>query len=528
MNTSWQESETIEFKQSLAEKEEAGKDLCAFANKNGGTIYFGVKNNGEKLGLQDVNEKTIRQLSQLYSNNIQPRLYPSITIENDDGKQFIKIAVAKSSTPYHIFQNTPYIRVASTSPRMPQEEYKRRLIRYQGTNVDYSSIKVERATFSDLSPVAIKELRALLKESSRLQQNIDTFNDEQLLKNLQLIQDNSITVAALVLLGSEESLAKYLPYAEIRYGYKLSTSETRNQDSVVFRGGYLLYYNQLWEKINARNITLSIPHGLFLGEKKAFEEETIREAVNNAVMHRDYQESETIFIFQYPTSIEVKSPGGFVEGITMENILSESRVRNKLIADVLYRCEFVEQFGTGVNLMFKKQLSLGKNPPDYTQSQERRVVLRLDGAIQDMDFAKYVFKVADAIQKPLGDEELLLLYRIKNRQKVRSNEIGKLAELGLVEKVGYGKWMLSKKYYSDTEHKGLYTRGKGLHEKTRVELILQHLKEFPEGAKKQAFQELFPDLEWVQIWRILNKLRRDGKIVFTGTRRSKTGVYKLI
>ena len=380
----------------------------------------------------------------------------------------------------------------------------------------------------DLSPSAIKELRKLLTESGRFQQAVDGYDDSQLLKNLQLIQDGHITVAALGLLGTEEGLAKHLPYAEIRYGYKLSQDEIRNQDSAIFRGGYLLYYEKLWEKINSRNITLNIPHGLFLSERKAFEEETIREALNNAVIHRDYQESETIFVFQHQTSIEIKSPGGFVEGITLENILSESKVRNKLIADILYRCEFVEQFGTGVRLMYRNQLALGKEPPDYSHSQENRVVLRLDGAIQDIEFAKYVLKVANEKQKQLSDQELLLLYRIKSGKKVNQAEAKNLVELGLVEKFGYGKWILSKKYYVDTKQRGKYTRRKGLDVETNKELILKHLKEFPEGAKKSDLQEVLPQLGWIQIWRLLRGLREEGKITFTGDRRSKSGVYKLI
>lgn len=477
----WQESETIEFKQSLAEKEAAGADLCAFANKNGGVLYFGVKNNGELLGIQDINEKTIRELAQLYRDNTQPIFYPKITIEEKNKKSFIRIEVDKSDTPYHVFKNTAYIRTASASPQMKQDEYQRRLVRFQGINADYSAKLIPNATMHDLSSQAISELRKLLKKSNRFSRNIDDLIDIQLLRNLQLMQGDEVTVAALVLLGSEEGLSKYLPYAEVRYGYRFSESELRNQDSEIFKSGYLLYYNLIWNKINSRNITLNIPHELFLTERKAFEEDTIREAVNNAIMHRDYQSAETIFILQYPTLFEIKNPGGLVEGIDLENIRTESKVRNKLIADVLFRCEFVEQFGMGVNLMFKNQLSLGKCPPDYSLSDYNRVVLRLDGTIQDIEFAKYVLKIADEKQKFLSDEELILLYRRRHR--------------------------------CGEDNKAL---------------ILKYLKKFPDGAKKQELKGVLPQLRWLQIWRILSSLRKDGKITFTGSKRSNLGVYKLI
>ena len=523
----WQESETLEFKTSLAGKEDAGADLCAFANKIGGVIYIGVKNGGENVGIQDANEKTIRGLAQFYRDNTQPTLYPKITIEEKNEKKLIKIEVEKSDTPYHTFKNIPYIRMASSSPQMKQDEYQRRLVRYQGLNSDYSAKLISGTNINDLSVQAIQELRRLFIKSNRFSQDISHLDDLNLLKNLQLIQNNTITVAALVLLGTEESLAKYLPYAEIRYGYRLSESEGRNQDMVIFKGGYLLYYNSLWEKINSRNITLNIPNGLFLTEKKAFEEDTIREAVNNAVMHRDYQSAETIFIFQYPTNFEIKNPGGFIEGIDINNILTESKVRNKLVADILYRCEFVEQFGTGVNLMFKNQLSLGKNPPDYSKSDNHRVDLKLDGNIQDIEFAKYVLKVADDKQKLLSDNELILLYKIKQGKTVSTDDVKSMAEMGLIEKIGRGKWMLAKKYYIDTNQKGKYTHQKGLDTNTNKALILTHLKDFPGGSRKEDLQRVLPSLSWIQIWWLLKQLRKDGKVVYTGDRRSKKGVYKL-
>jgi len=525
MKNNWQESEKIEFKETLAEKEDAGKDICAFANKNGGELFFGVKNDGKILGIKTANEKTLRDLVQYYRDNIQPSIYPTVEI---DDQALIRIVIIKSDTPYHIFKNVPYIRVGSSSNQMRQEEYKRKLNSYQSTNSDYSSKTIKGTTIVDLSERAIENLRKLLTKSKRFGTDIKRINNLELLQNLQLIQKNEITVAALILLGTNDSVSKYLPYTEIRYGYRLSKDEIRNQDTMIFNGGYFLYYDELWQKINSRNITLNIPQGLFLSERKAFEEDSIREAINNAVTHRDYQTPESTFVMQFPTLIEIKSPGGFVEGITIENILDQSKTRNKLVAEILYKCELVEQFGTGIDLLYKNQLSLGKNPPNYNNSDENRVVLELDGSIQDIEFAKYVLKVADERQKSLGNKELLLLYKIKSNQKVPLKEVKNLLDIGLIEKIGYGKWSLSKRYYVDTHHRGTYTRSIGLDKETNKELLIKHLKEFPDGARKQELLEVLPHLEWYKIWRILNVLIKEHIIVFTGPRRSKSGVYKLL
>lgn len=505
-NLNFVESETVEFKESLNEKQDGGESLCAFVNKNGGTLYFGVKNNGDLVGIQTISEKTIRDLSQYYYDNFEPAIVFSIEAKNIQGINIIIIKADKSSTPHHTFKGKSYIRIGPTTRPMSQEELQRRLVYYKSTNKDYSSTIIKDAKMPDLSIDAIQELRRLLMQSGRYKRDVNKLGTEQLLTDLNLLQNNKLTLACLLLLGTEKALSRLIPQAEIRYGYRLNEGEIRNQDTEIFTGGYLLYYQKLWEKIDSRNITLNIPFGMRLLDKKAFEEETIREALNNAVIHRDYTSTESSFVIQYPTKIEIKSPGGFLEGITVENIINETKTRNKLFADALYKCELVEQFGSGVNLMYQNQLSLGKSPPDFSKSNYEHVILKIDGTIQDIEFAKYVIKVAQEKQKILNDQELLLLNRIKNNHKVSASEITRnLLDLGLIENAGYGKYMLSKAYYSSSNQKGLYTRIKGLNDEEKKALILKHLHEYERGYIED-FKQLLPETSESKIYRLLKEL----------------------
>lgn len=411
---------------------------------------------------------------------------------------------------------------------MPQVEYQHRLIYYKSTNKDYSSTTLSDYKVSDLSPTALLELRKMLIDSERYDADITNLSDEQLLKDLLLIQGGKLTIASVILLGTESTLSKALPYAEFRFGYKLDQNEIRNQDTMIYKGGYLLYYNSIWEKIQARNLTISIPLGMRVVDRRAFDEQSIREALNNAIIHRDYLISESTFVMQYPTKIIIKSPGGFPEGITIENIIDESKPRNKLLADILFKCELVEQFGNGVNLMYRNQLALGKNPPNYKASNDKRVTLELDGNIQDIEFAKYVLKVADSKGKDLNDEELLILHKIKNNEKIPSSPILEgLLELGLIEKVGFSKYMLSKQYYTDMNLRGKYTKKKGLSRNKNKELILQHLHDF-KSATKAEFAEVFKyELSPKEISNLLEELKRDKKIFFEGAPRSHKGRWTL-
>lgn len=517
------ESEKIEYKESLSEKDEGGECIVGFSNKNGGELYFGIKNNKDVIGIADITEKTIRELSQLYVDNTEPKVIPKIEVIKLSELNVIKITIDKSSTPYHTYKKKPYIRVASATKPMPQDEYQKRLISYKELNQDYSAKKVSNVELADLAPDALLALRKLLKSSGRFKVNIDKLSDEQLLRDLQLLQEGKLTIASLVLLAKDSTLSKHMPYVEIRYSYKIDESDVKPQDIEIFNGGYLLYYDKIWEKINARNLTLSVPQGMVTRDVKAFDEESIREAINNALIHRDYSLNESIFITQYQQKIEIKSPGGFVDGVTVENILDESKTRNKLIADTLFKSEFVEHLGNGVNLMFKNQLSFGKNPPNYSRTNLNNVYLELDGKIKDVEFAKYVFNVANKKNRELSDKELILLNQIKENKRVNSSYVSdNLLEIGLIEKGGYGKFLLSRNYYDDTHRIGEYTRNQGLSKEQNKMLIIKHLQTFSKGYKKDLAQVL-PSLQPHQIYRLLVELREEKKISFVGERRSYSG-----
>lgn len=389
---------------------------------------------------------------------------------------------------------------------------------------DYSAKIIDGAEMSDLSPEAIKELRNLLIQSERVEKDINFFSDEQLLVDLGLIRKSKITIAALVLLGKENSLKKYLSHAEVRFGYKVNDSAIRNDDTKIFSEGYLLFYNNLWDKIDSRNLTLRLPYGLKLLEKKAFDEETLREAINNAIIHRDYSRTGTILIIQTTKSFEITSPGGLLEGITIENMADETRARNKLIADVLFKCDFVEQFGNGVNLMIQNQLSYGKSIPDYKNTTDSKVVLKIDGTIQDYVFARYVYLIAIKKGKILNDKELLILNKIKLNQKIETNEIAtNLLDLGLIESLGRGKYILSKQYYRRMDKRGEYTQKKGLDKGTNKLLILDHLKKWGKGYMYE-FKDVFKrEIQKPRINKYLDELKQEGKIELVGNSRAVRG-----
>lgn len=519
----------MDFKKTTAEKEDAGCDIVAMANKNGGVIFFGVKPNGAIVGCPN-GDKEIRELANFFSGNIEPALPLEIIGEELDGKGIIKIVIPKSKTPSHTFKQRFYLRMGTeTQSKGLQAEYQRRLIALGSPDKDFSASVLAGATLEDLDPSAILELRTRLKESGRFDADIDHLDDTALLTNLRLLDNGKITIAALVLLGKLISVARYIPNAEVKYAYQTTEGEQRGQDMVVYEGGYFLNHASIWAKIDSRNIQLEIPEGLFLRNRKAFDSETVREAINNAIIHRDYLQQAPVFIVQHPTDIEVKSPGSLPDGVTLENIRDESRPRNKLIARVLRFAGFVEEFGTGVNLMFKNQLASGKAPPVFTVDSQH-VSVRIDGAIRDIEFVRYITKVTEKYGRPLSDDELILLDSIRRGERIPAARIpNDLLKFGLIERVGYGKYMLSKEYYRYAGLPVEYTKRKGLSKMQKKALILEHLKNFPEGTKKADLLAVLDNaIHPMQLYRWLVELKQEGRVVIEGKPTSPNAKWKLI
>jgi len=522
------ENEHLEFKEAKsAFSFDSGRhSICgycvALANERGGKLILGVREGMPRIAVGTRAFLNIAELKKDIFNFWKRRVVVEEFLY--EGKRILILTIPSRPIAEAIeFRGQYLMRIDDRLESMTSDEIRK--ISNESVN-DYSAEVVDGVTWEDLSPEAIKELRRRLHESDRVKIDIDNLDDEQLLKDLQLIKDSGFTRASLVLLGKESTLKTFLPHAEVRFGYKINENEIRNQDRAIYCKGYLLFYDEIWQKINSRNIDLHIPSGMLLVNRKTFDEEAIREAINNAITHRDYSIAEEIFISQTQTKIAVKSPGGFLDGITIENIMDECKTRNKLIADVLDKCVLVEHFGNGVNLMIKKQLSLGKNFPDYTKSDKRHVSLELDGVIKDMEFAKYVLRVANKKQKELNDKELAILYKVKNNKKIKANEITEsLLSVGLIERLGYGKYILSKQYYESIEKKGEYTRRRGLDKTTNKELIIKHLEHYRKGYMKEFIQVL-KDIPQRTINTYLKELERDGKIMLKGNPRISRGVNK--
>ncbi len=232
----------------------------------------------------------------------------------------------------------------------------------------------------------------------------------------------------------------------------------------------------------------------------------MREAILNAVSHRDYQLGGSVFVRQYPRRLVIESPGGFPVGITVENILDRQAPRNRRIAEAFARCGLVERSGQGMNWMFEESIRQGKLRPAFTGTDAYQVVLTLHGQVQDPRFVRFLEEVGRETQASFDVHDFLLLDLIHREEPVPAglqSRLRRLADLGVIETIGRGRgarYLLARRFYTATGQGGVYTRRRGLDREQNKALLLKHIEENrATGAKMQEFRQVLPALSRSQI-----------------------------
>ena len=516
------ETENLEFKEAKNnfEKEKLIKYCVALSNEMGGILVLGVT---DKLPRQVVGTNVFQNFASLQKDIFDIlRFRIEITEIQKDGKRILAIEIPSRpiGTPIE-YKGTYWMRLNESVEPMSQDQLRRIFAEAQP---DYSAQPCPDATINDLSDTAVSMFRVLWAKKSANQQ-ILTLSLEQLLIDAELLIDNRLNYAALILLGKKDSLGKYLANAEIVFEYSSNESNIESQQRKDYRDGFLGIQDKVLDLINLRNDVHHIQEGLFIRDIPYFNEEVIREALLNAVCHRDYQLNGSVFIKQYPKQLIFENPGGFPSGITPENIIYRHSPRNRRIAEVFQKCGLVERSGQGADKIFRKTIEESKPLPDYTKSDSYSVSLLLKSDIQDVHFLQFFDKVINEEQISFSIDDLLLLEQLRQniQPAPQSHEnLHRLIENGIVEVFSRGrgtKYILTKKFYTHVGQEGVYTRRRGLENIEKKELILKHLRTNGKGTYNE-FQQIFPSLTKFQIHSLLKSLKKAEKIKHVGSYKS--------
>jgi len=357
---------------------------------------------------------------------------------------------------------------------------------------------VAGATLADLDPLERERLRQSVQQygGDRVLLELD---DEALDGALGLTRrlpagGRAPTLTGLLLIGREPALRELVPTHEFAFQVLAREAVRFNE----FRRFPLLKALD-WLETNFRpyNPEEELQVGLFRVPVPMVDLGAFREAVANALIHRDYHRLGAVHVRLEDSALIVSNPGGLVDGVTLSNLLTiEPHPRNPQLADAMKRIGVVERSGRGVDKIFRGLLKFGRPAPDYSRTSREDVVLRLPTDPADLEFRRLVVDAERGGGSELPIDSLIALSALRAQKRLTADELAAqiqrdpaqarqtleaLTEAGLVEPHGATRsrsYMLSAHLYRLAGDKAAYTRQAGFsaiqHEHMVLNFVRQH------------------------------------------------------
>src|SRR3954447_25758717 len=366
------ESEILEIKGRPRGRDELKRwlvDLAVcFANQRGGCLLVGVKDRvkGRAEAIVGIGDVTYRGLERDVYSGTDPHILIEIEELTVPEGKLLAAHIPKGIPPHTTSAGMASIRIGDSCQPLTGTNLAR-MIASSG-EVDLSATPVEGSDLADLDEAALDRGRELLRLQPGLA-DLAEQDDADLLQALSLANDSELSQAAMLLFGKRSAIARFIPLHEISILRYLSS--TRYDQRIDLRGPLLLEFEQIEDALAAGTSLRTVqPRGFAQLEIPTLSWEVAREAILNAVAHRDYFPRQGVIVAIHPDHVEITSPGGFLGGIHPGNVLRHPPVhRNELLARALQRLGLVNRVGLGVDRIFEGLLRSGSRPPTYTADE---------------------------------------------------------------------------------------------------------------------------------------------------------------
>ena len=490
------ETDTVEFKSWVKARSQkeiislAVDELIAFANHKGGTVYFGVEDQPIEVTGCSRDYDSQRIIEGIYDKT-RPSLFTEIYDFEYEGKLVIAISVKADGETYTTTDGRCLKRLGRNSKPLYPDELSN--VYSSNQNPDFSGRIINESTLDDVNKLEVYSLKEKLKvRDSR--STLPDLEDNDFLRDLQLTKYDGnverLTVAGLLFVGKEKSIQRLLPQAEVIYLHYSADNLEEYDARLDMKLPLINVIDKLTERIRAYSKIENIQVGLFRLEVEDFPEKVFQEALLNALSHRDYQSNAAVYVKQYPDRIVIENPGGFLDGITENNIITHPSVpRNKLIAETLQNLKYVQRTGQGVDIIFKEMISMGKPYPKY-KSFNDAVSLTIFSAIDHTEFIKFITEDPEKTSRIMPLAEMMILRDLMDNRKEplsmlagtiqksldeTKRSCNELINDGLIEIVGK-EYMLTAKVYEALKSDVEYTRDKTIQYIKAKNMILEYLQ----------------------------------------------------
>lgn len=333
----FRESETVELKAQMVG--DICKEIIAFANTQGGTLYVGIEDDGTVIGVEN-SDKVILQLSNMVRDSVKPDVTMFIRYETlcIDGKNIIAATVQKGADrPYYLGSkglkpNGVYVRNGTSSDPATDTAIRRMIKETDGDSFEAMRSLEQDLTFS--AAEAQFKKRKVIFDPTKMQ-------------TLGMVSPDGIYSNTALLLSDQYSHT-------IKAAVFSGTDKATFQDRREFGGSLFQQMEEMYAYLDLHNRTKSTFEGLYRTDVRDYPEEALREALLNSLVHRDYSYSSSTLISIYDDRIEFVSVGGLLTGIVLDDVmLGLSVCRNPKLAAIFYRLELIEAYGTGLPKIMK-------------------------------------------------------------------------------------------------------------------------------------------------------------------------------
>lgn len=539
------ESLEVEFKsdRDCLNDDDLVEALICMANAQGGTLYLGVENDAAPTGLHSSRPADISSLAALIANRTAPRLQVNVLEQWVSGVRVAAITVPRCSDI--IARSDGLVkrrRIGGNGqpecvPFLPNE-YPSRRADFQ--LLDMSAEPLAEASLADFATLQRERLRAVIANNPRSDKSLVGLTDEQLDGALSLTVTRNgqrvPTLLGLLLIGRTDSLRRLVPTHEVLFQVMDGMRVKVNEGSRAALIEIVEWLDLLSRGVNTEQ---EFNEGLFRIGIARVDVDALREAINNALVHRDYARRGPVRVCWQKSDLIISNPGGFVDGVTLDNLLTtEPRPRNPALADAFKRLGLVDRTGRGVDLIYTGMLRFGRPAPDYSQSMVDLVKLSINTEPADLAFVRMVLHEEARQSGKLPVETLLILTALREARRLSAAELAAhlqcspgqaskliepLAESGLIQAHGNGRgrqYTLSPQVYRSLGQSKEYTRQAGFDNLQQIELIKNYIRQ--EGRIKREDVATLCRLTLRQATYRLARMEKAGQLQRHGENR---GVY---
>ena len=423
----FKESETVELKQTVVD--DIKKEVIAFANSSGGTLYIGVTDDGVIIGLKNP-EDALLQVNNMLRDAIKPdiTMFAQSRIETINGNAVISVTVGRGTErPYYLAgkglrPEGVYVRHGTASVPATDTAIRRMIKETDGDNYEEIRSLNQNLTFEEADN---EFARRGVELGTAQMMTLGLMNSDGIFTNLGLLLSDQCVHSIKVAVFQDNSMRVF-------------------KDRREFNGSLFKQINDAYEFIDIHNSVQATFDKLLRIDTRSYPEDAVRESLLNAVVHREYAMSGSILVKMFPDRIEFISIGGLLRGIELDDIMSGYSIcRNTQLAAIFYRLQLIEAYGTGMQKIFESYSNSETQPKIEVTANVFKITLPNSNAP----------KALKQIARPLSsDERIIDLVREKGvidrkdveqlleiTQTPAGQILKKLVEAGSIVKSGNGK-----------------------------------------------------------------------------------------